>query len=400
MKSIIFFLFIALPFSVLAQSNYYPGYILTNNGDTLKGFINYHEWTKSPHSIDFKVKKDDKTEQKFSPQTIKAFQITGFENYTSYTGFVSNGKTAILNLSKGVDTGKTADTVFLRQLVTGRYLTLFYESDDVKTRYFISEPNEAPVELNYYEYINEASELTKSAIYKGQLILYVNKFRSANDKLVQKIEQISYDQEDLKNIVNDINESKSIGSKGLSKRFFAGIGINYNTTESSNTLLKSGKQISTSVFPQISAGIDIFGNPNIQQLIFRAELSFSYIDPKFAVKQVNGFAYGPFSFNQYTGTLTPQLILNVFNKDRIKIYVDAGLGLNLSGYSNSKLIIEEIPYTLNSFWVNLPVQAGIVFNKKMEIYFTFNGYAAYTGYDFFYVRNRTAAAGVKFLFGK
>ena len=144
----------------------------------------------------------------------------------------------------------------------------------------------------------------------------------------------------------------------------------------------------------------MFGNPTIQQFIFRAEVSFSYIDPKFEAKQVNGSTYGPFSFNQYTATFTPQLIFNAFNKDHIKIYIDAGLGLNISGYSNSKLVIEGAPYKLDSFWFNIPLQAGVVFNKKLEIFFTYTGYAAYTGYEYFSVENQSTTLGLKYLFGK
>src|SRR6185437_6718177 len=202
MKRLFAFLISILPFAVSAQSNYHAGYVLKNNGDTLKGFINYHEWTTSPHSVDFRVNKNGEETQHFDPQTIKGFGINGLELYSSYTGIISTGQTNFSGLHHGIDTGKMTDTVFLKQIAGGRFLRLYYHGDNIKTRFFIAETDGSPVELNYYEYINESSAVTKSAIFKGQLILYANKFAAGNDKLINKIEQSDYNAEDLQNIVN------------------------------------------------------------------------------------------------------------------------------------------------------------------------------------------------------
>ena len=206
MTRIFIFLITLLPFSVFSQSNYYPGYVLKNNGDTLKGYINYHEWTTSPHLIDFKLNKADNQAQHFDPISIKGFRVNDYDTYTSYAGIISAGQTNFSNLHHGIDTGKIVDTVFLKQIATGRYISLYYQSDIIKTRYFAAETDGVPVELNYYEYINDLSAVTKSAIFKGQLLLYANKFRPGNDKLISTIEQSSYDEGDLQNIVNEINE--------------------------------------------------------------------------------------------------------------------------------------------------------------------------------------------------
>ena len=55
MRSLFIALLIAFPAVVFAQTNYQPGYIVQNSGDTVKGFINYQEWRYSPSAVAFKV---------------------------------------------------------------------------------------------------------------------------------------------------------------------------------------------------------------------------------------------------------------------------------------------------------------------------------------------------------
>ncbi len=404
-KRFIIFLIAALPFAVFAQSNYYPGYVLKNSGDTLKGYIDYHEWTQSPKTIDFKVNKNDKNTQKFDPQTIKGFQINGLDTYTSYAGFITTGTTDFPNLRQGLDTGKTAEAIFLRQLVTGNHLTLFYQSDNSKIRFFIAETGSEPVELKYYEYLNEYNQVVNSSVYRGQLILYVNKFRPGNDKLNREIEQIKYTQDDLQNIVNDINDHKINIQKKSMSRFFVGVALNNTTTAIDNANGVNGQQTAASISPKISAGVDVFGNPTIQQFILRVELSFFYVSPRVKYAGVSGYgSQDVYTFNQYTGTITPQLLFNVYNKDKVKIYIDAGIAFNFSAYSDNQFtfhgLVIKNPYVLEDYWADFPFQAGVVLNKKLEFCVTYTGYAAFTRYTGFSAASQITGLGVKFLFGK
>src|SRR5258708_31187958 len=126
MKILYLFLLLALPSVIFAQSNYYKGYVIKNNGDTLKGFINYHEWDQSPKTIDFRINKDDKQTLLFNPKAIKGFEITEMETYISYAGIISMNKMKLDDLPNKLDTSKRQDTIFLRPLATGLYLTLYY----------------------------------------------------------------------------------------------------------------------------------------------------------------------------------------------------------------------------------------------------------------------------------
>ena len=62
-----------LSLSSLAQG-YLPGYVVTNNGDTLKGFVKYVRTENSPRVIRFKTDANAKV-NKYSAADVKYFSI-------------------------------------------------------------------------------------------------------------------------------------------------------------------------------------------------------------------------------------------------------------------------------------------------------------------------------------
>lgn len=402
----------ALSVAVMAQSNYHAGYVLKNNGDTLKGYINYREWTQSPKSIDFKINKSDKKEIEFTPQVIKGFQITGMETYISYAGTINTNKNAFPDLPSGLDTSVTQDTIFLKQVTTGRYLTLYYNSDELKTRLFIAEANAIPVELKYYVYYNGERQVVNSSIYNGQLLLYINKFSPGNNALISKAEKAQYDQVYLEPVVDEINNSSGKAGnmkKAPSSRFFVGLAINRTQVTVNQVEYINAVKSSTNASPKINLGIDLFNNPHVQQLIFRAELSLSYIAPRFnytAAANSNNNDY-TYEFNQYTAAITPQVLFNVYNSDRFKFYLDVGIAFNFSTYTNNQFAFTtgdvhtvNNPYNFASYWNNFPFQAGVVVNRKIEIYASYSSYSSYARYAGIDNSNQSINLGVKFLLNR
>jgi hypothetical protein len=404
---ILFFVYSA----TYAQTNYHPGYIVKNSGDTIKGYINYHEWTKSPRTIDFKTSVDEKKVFQFSPVDVKAFVITGMENFVSYTGYISANKTRFPDYPQQLDTSKVLDTVFLQQMATGKNATLYYNSDELKTHFFIAETGKKPVELKYYLYYNETNQVVTDAVYTRQLMLYITKFAPDNNKLINSLRQMDYDQNHLEAFVNGLNniDGRNVGAKkAKSVRFFIGAAVNSTTTEYSQY---SGDQKSTSISPKINFGVDLFNNPNVQQLIFRAEVSFWYAMPRFNTN--TNIDYTPaitvYEFNQYNATITPQILLNVYNKDNFKLYIDGGWSFNFSSYTNDITTVKnqdaavtaantvKKPLDLIGFWSSFPVQAGVVVNKKWEIYASYSFYSAFTNYEGLSIANQVTNIGIKLL---
>ena len=420
MKLYLTLLLAALPCLIFAQSNYHEGYVIKSNGDTLKGFIDYREWEKNPRSIDFKIKQDDRQVLKFNPQTTREFQVAGADTYVAYKGMISMDKNRFPNLSLGLDTSSKADTVFLKQLVKGKNLALFYHQDAVKTRFFIAETNAQPVELKYLQYYDSANQLEEKALYKGQLRFYINKFTPDNRKLTQDADDAKFEQTNLEKIVLAINGDTAQAKKSTYFRFFVGGGINniksrLQDYESIGVFTQVGpvtevavypetiSKYSTTISPRIDFGIDLFNNPNVQKFIFRAEMSLSYNNPRFEyIKYGSGTSNitETYSFDQYSATLAPQLILNLYNKDNFKLYLSGGLGVNFSSYGNT-MLSKGSASDLSSVWLNFPLGAGMVINKKVEFSLTYalpesllNDFAGT-----FNVSSQYMCFGVKYLFG-
>jgi hypothetical protein len=424
MKLLAIALLIAFPSIIFAQSNYQQGYVLKNNGDTLKGYIKYPESGYSPVSIEFKVSKADKAVRQFTPLDVKAFQITGFEDYVSYVGTISTNKNVIPNLPYGLDTSTTNGAVFLKPLITGRRITLFYDNEPSKNRFFIAETNGPTDELKYYPYYEGATNgIVEHNIYRGQLLLYNNKFNGGNPQLVSKINDVMFNEADLERIVNLINDdgvdkpNKGINAnkKPSGVRLFAGVGANSITTKytysSFNPSIPANSvQYSNSVTPKISLGADFFINPSVQRLIFRVELSYSYSNNRFdhsvPAENTTIKSYS-LAFTQRTITVTPQVLFNIYNKNKLKIYIDGGVSDNNTSTPNSNPIVSngfssDYLYKFTPFWANYSLQAGVVLDKKIEFAFTFTNSAPNltTFPDAVNIANRSTCFSVKYLFGR
>jgi hypothetical protein len=415
------------PAILFAQSNYHAGYVLKNNGDTLKGFIDYREWANSPTSIDFKVTEANLEVLKFDPRSIKSFEITGLEKYISYSGMISMNSIDLQNLPTRLDTSVAKENIFLRELEAGKNITLYMQSDNVKTRFFIAEKNRLPIELRYYAYFFDGSRSTEKDdyIFRGQFILYVHKYNQGNEKLLDEAAHLRFEQSDIEKIVAEINGDgvfdhrvKISGTNPKpGTRFFAGIGANFEnstynyfdevitTTQLPNNVTQVNetfvpKSVSSQVLlPKISVGGDVFLNPNVQKVVFRLEWSLFFASHSFAYSgsDPSSTDKAVFSFSQLTSTFTPQIIINIYNKDNFKVYIDAGYALNFAANSGNPIVTNSrtgatiSTVYMDDKWASTPIQIGVVLNRKIEISLNYDSYT--NG-----LSNKSACLGVKYFF--
>lgn len=162
--------------------------------------------------------------------------------------------------------------------------------------------------------------------------------------------------------------------------------------------------------PKISLGTDFFINPSVQQIIFRIELSYSYSNNRFdhSVTAENATIKSySLAFTQRTITVTPQVLFNIYNKNKLKIYIDGGLSDNNTFTPNDNPIVSgglssDYLYRFKPFWANYAFQAGVVLDKKIEFAFTFtNSIPSLTTFpDVVTIANRSTCFSVKYLFGR
>ncbi|NOX48099.1 MAG: hypothetical protein GXO89_14085 [Chlorobi bacterium] len=74
---------IVVPISAFSQKNLFPGYIISLNGDTVKGYIKYKNWEYNPDQISFWEKRDGEAVI-YNPGEIKMFGVEGDEVYKCF----------------------------------------------------------------------------------------------------------------------------------------------------------------------------------------------------------------------------------------------------------------------------------------------------------------------------
>ena len=389
MKFFYTFLVAFIPFSLFAQSNYRPGYVIQSNGDTLKGYINYREWNRCPKFIEFKNGTADKQATEFTPQTSREVHITGLETYVTYAGPLSTGNTNLQDLPDHIDSTEKTVVVYLKQAVTGKHLTLYSYTDELKIRFLIAEPNSAPIELKYYRYFSSYNEVSTDDIYKSQLTLYISKFMPVTAGLSKQINEAKYEFRDLEPLINKVNGEAMAAKTKSVIRFFAGLAANSIRTKVNNLDNINSKQSYSSITPEINIGIDILGNAAVQKFIFRTELSYSYTKPRYHYSADPGFGTPSttvvnYKFNQSIISVSPQAIFNVYNTSKLKLYFDAGVSFNVSLYTqqslntvntniyNTVLVYDKAnPYKLSGFSPAFLLQAGARLSDRVEIHFAF-----------------------------
>jgi hypothetical protein len=396
---------ILLQVHAYAQSNHKAGYVIKSNGDTLKGFVNYKEWIKNPPFIEFKSTISDKENIKFQPKMLQSFEVAGMDKYVSYAGPLSMDNNTFPDLPTQLDTTTVQDTVFLRVAYTGSPLQLLTYQDKTKLRIFVQDGSELPVELKYYRYYVDGSTTRASEKYKIKLMALALKY-NRYEELKNLIERTGFREEDLTKVLKRINKDDShLEANAISgSRFFAGFAFNRTITEFNGQNQFSGVS-STGYTPRINIGYDVFTNKHTQQLVLRGELSLGYIKPRFSTanRLSTDNSQIEYRFDQFTATITPQILYNIYNTDAVKVYLGAGAGFNYSIYSNNQLVKKgyDIMYTdyyeLAKLWMSFPVQAGVTFNKKIEIFAQYVSPTAYTKYSSFSISNKTYGVGIRYL---
>jgi len=405
MKKCCLFLVLCLPVAAFAQSNYKPGYVVSLNGDTIKGAVDYKEWEKNPKQI---MLKSNAGTMQYTAQNAKAFAVTGLEYYETHTVSVSTDVVDINRFAARSDSDFVKDTVFLKVLATGKHLKLYSYTDALKPRYYLAETGTGapPEELAYH--LSFRSDNTSDILfvrrYRTQLQFEAEKFQVAN--LDNLIGRAAYGPDDLITLVSKINGEayqQMVSQSQFGTRWFAGAGGSYSDLVFRGNIVT---QDSYSVFPKISLGIDFLPNRVTQQLSLRIEAVFTGDQHTFK----DSYHQTSLVFHQYTVALAPQVYYNFYNGENVKVFAGGGLLLNFSTYPNSYSVVTEginpMPVEIHNYpdyhtlWESFILKAGVIVNKHIEIYGAYVPVTTLTNnYENLIGTITSYQAGVNFLFG-
>lgn len=399
-----------------AQSNFKPGYIINNQQDTIKGYLDYREWNKNPNHVSFKTMLD-KPAQKINVSNAKGFGVIGTEYYEKAVVSVSSSEVNVARLSFGIDTASTIDTVFLKRVINGAKLNLYELTTAQKTLFYIGDKQTGEVmALKQYIFLGDDNHtIVYSNRYTGLLIVLANKYQPDDKKLQNMIIRADYKTDDLKRIVLKLNGNEATSqltadNGGL--RYFAGAGAaNARFVFSGSEAPFSDGKSTTSFAPMLSAGMDYLINKRTERMVFRLEASAFFASYKITERRVLNIVTEntvdrSLEFKQAAFSLVPQVIYNFYSTDRFKIFGDLGLGFNYNLITDQKYrsvgqdgyVRDSNNLDFESFQVVIPLKAGVQIGKNLQI---FGGYilpTAITRYLSWSANLSVVTGGVTYLF--
>lgn len=204
-------IFLVGPAFALAQGDYKPGYVVSLNGDTIKGFISYKKKEKNFRSV-YMAKTPGGQAELYPADQTAGFGIYGIATFRSFNVWISQDTPLDMNFTIGKDTTKVQAKVFLRLLIVGSNVSLFSYTDPIKQRFYIREKNGVPVELEYHEYVdavNQLDPITETG-YKIQLQKLRAIYAPGNKALINQIQEAGYDILHLAKIAARLNDKPDV----------------------------------------------------------------------------------------------------------------------------------------------------------------------------------------------
>jgi len=412
--SILLFL---LPVISAAQSNYKAGYVVTLNGDTVKGFIDYQAWDSNPTDIYFKTSIADHDRKTYGMSTISFFSIDRVAAYKKYTVNISTDITNPAQVGEGRDTSSRTSEVFLKVLQVGKNLTLYSYADNIKRRFYVGEaPDYTPTELVYRLYYDNSRTVNENT-YQKQLFALANKYNAVDDKLNRAFQDANYNDVDLLGIVSRINNvskaevAKNYSAHGkISWYVSAALNAGNTTSDATSSYTAAGGIPYTSYLPGAAFGLDFVPDPNGGKAEFRIGISINPIrfNALYQLK-VSPNIGAQASYNQLDIALTPTVIYNLYNAENFKFYLGIGIALNDFTYSNPYFQSQNMsspnpffpvePYDFSTFDTSFLFRAGFRIHKNWEIYVNYSTPAVASHSGYFALTESNRQVGVSYFFG-
>lgn len=202
-----FFALVLWMFSIaaFAQENYLAGYIITNAGDTVRGYVDYRNWKTNPGTIQFKKEIADEV-MIYPPTHIAAFSVSG-EFYESAEVDIEVSPDKVNELDFEYDFKIETQVAFLQCLVKGSKNLYYLVNKTGKDNFYIKHGNSFEL-LLYKQYARNENYIRQVLLnkkYSGQLLVYLNDCPT----LKSKIETSRYLKRDLIKLFEAYHECKS-----------------------------------------------------------------------------------------------------------------------------------------------------------------------------------------------
>lgn len=253
-------LFILVSSGVGAQK-YFPGYII-QQGDTIRGEVDYRKWDSNPSKILFK---SNEAENYYDVNDIEGFGIDGYDRYRTRTVIMDMNPVEMTQLHKKIRDSISVGKHFLRLLVDGKSVDL-YEIQNFKAHYFIEKVTGSAEELRYALLYDEGTARVFVMNHFHDQLKSLLSGRADSSGKASKISNLRYQAGELTRFISTLDEGgpnfipfDQVNEK-TEVQFFAGGGASFGQLKFTGDFYPELEAIVFNLTTSyiFSAGVDIY----------------------------------------------------------------------------------------------------------------------------------------------
>jgi hypothetical protein len=365
---LLIFTFFALQCNTYAQENFIKGFVISSNGDTLRGLINYKNWEKNPRLVQFKIGNND-TKKSYSPNDIKGFGVNNVYYESAIVQLeVTRNSTIYLIASEALEI--KVDTLFLEAIIRGKKSLYAYKSDEIREQFYIKNGSNFDL-LIYKKYLKEKDNktiITANTSYLGQLSMYLQDMSD----LQSSLRSVDYTLESLKKLFNNYYQRDSLKVQSLIEyqqkydkiafKFgvFAGIS-NFNMKfNGSNFPELINGNFSASINPLAGISLDIVFPKNRRRWAFRNEIGYSsfqtkgtYLDYSYPEKYISYETKFDYSYLKLINMIRYSPFIGKFS-----LYLSAGISNGFAFKKSNILDKRTVLFSMNRLDIEDPLRGN------------------------------------------
>jgi hypothetical protein len=229
MKKILFSAILITLVSIgYAQKNFQPAFIIQNNGDTIRGFIDYRNWGKIPASFSFKSTYDSEPKI-IKPEDVQEVNVNN-EKYLSKYIDISIGTDILDDLPLENEIIIKKEKCFIQELIPGSKSLYYYQDNSIQQQYYIRQ-GDSVILLVYSKYIDKSGKVDvvrENKKYQAQLAFYLIDCES----IQKQLEKTTYTNVSLIHLFNQyyICSNKEIPDQNILQKSKSKFGLIAGTT--------------------------------------------------------------------------------------------------------------------------------------------------------------------------
>ncbi|HMV09780.1 MAG TPA: outer membrane beta-barrel protein [Cyclobacteriaceae bacterium] len=192
-NSILLLLLFCSFFTISAQENYLPGFVIASKGDTVRGTIDYRNWKRNPAAISFK-RESDGLIFSYDPSQIRGFLVAQ-EYYESARVQTEVSPERTNELSYDVEFILEEEVAFLQALITGNKSLYYLVNKKGKDNFYIK--NGDKIDLLLYKQYARNVNYTRQVLINNKYIGQLSNYLGDCTGLQQKTNNVRYSQKEL-----------------------------------------------------------------------------------------------------------------------------------------------------------------------------------------------------------